>query len=84
MSNIEKLTYTLDMVSARQNEVTTSEMRICGMSNIDSIMPAFGPSWMQFADVEIKRINEKGYLVFTVSAEQFSAYLTAKREFATK
>lgn len=84
MSNIEKLTKTLDMVSARQNEVTTSEMRIRGMSNIDSIMPAFGPSWMDFADLEIKRINEKDCPVYTVSAEQFSAYLTAKREFATK
>jgi hypothetical protein len=84
MSNIEKLTKTLDMVSARQAEVTTSEMRIRGMSNIDSIMPAFGPSWMQFADLGIKRINEKDCPVYTVSAEQFSAYLTAKREFATK
>ena len=84
MSNIEKLTKTLDMVSARQNEVTTSEMRIRGMSNIDSIMPAFGPSWMQFADFEIKRIDEKDCTIYTVSAEQFSAYLTAKRKFATK
>ena len=84
MSNIEKMTKTLDMVAARQTEVTTSEMRIRGMSNIDSIMPAFGPSWMQFADIEIKRINEKDCPVYTVSAEQFSAYLTAKREFSAK
>ena len=84
MSNIEKLTKTLDMVSTRQAEVTTSEMRIRGMSNIDSIMPAFGPCWMQFADLEIKRINEKDCPVYTVSAEQFAAYLAAKREFATK
>ena len=84
MSNIEKMTKTLDMVAARQTEVTTSEMRIRGMSNIDSIMPAFGPSWMQFADLEIKRINEKDCPVYTVSAEQFSAYITAKREFSAK
>jgi len=84
MSNIEKLTKTLDMVSARQAEVTTSEMRIRGMSNIDSIMPAFGPCWMQFATLSIKRINEKDCPVYNVSAEQFSTYLTAKREFVTK
>jgi len=84
MSNIEKLIKTLDMVSARQAEVITSEMRIRGMSNIDSIMPAFGPSWMQFADVEIKRINDKDCPIYTVSADQFAAYLIAKREFATK
>ena len=84
MSNIEKMTKALDMVSARQAEVTTSEMRIRGMKNIDSIMPAFGPCWMQFADFEIKHINEKDFTVYTVSAEQFAAYLAAKREFATK
>ena len=84
MSNIEKLNKTLDMVSARQAEVATSEMRIRGMSNIDSIMPAFGPCWTQFADFEIKRINEKDCPVYTVSAEQFAAYLAAKRESATK
>ena len=84
MSNIEKLNKTLDMVSARQAEVATSEMRIRGMSNIDSIMPAFGPCWIQFADFESKRINENDCPVYTVSAEQFAAYLVAKREFATK
>lgn len=84
MSNIEKLIKTLDMVSSRQAEVTTSEMRIRGMSNIDSIMPAFGPTWMLFSTVEIKRIDDKDCPIYTVSAEQFAAYLIAKREFATK
>ena len=84
MSNIEKLVKTLDMVIARQAEVTTSEMRIRGMSNIDSILPAYGPCWMEFATVEIKRIDEKGCQIYTVTTEQFAAYLTAKREFATK
>lgn len=81
MSNIEKLTKTLDMVSARQAEVTTSEMRIRGMSNIDSILPAFGPTWMQFADMKIIHLEEKDAPEYTVSAEQFAAYLSAKREF---
>lgn len=84
MSNIEKLIKTLDMVSARQAEVTTSEMRIRGMSNIDSILPAFGPCWMDFADVEIKRIDEKDCPIYTVTAEQFANYLIAKRDFAMK
>ena len=84
MSNIEKLIKTLDMVSARQAEVTTSEMRIRGMSNIDGIVPAFGPSWIQFANTEIKRVDDKDCPIYTVSAEQFAAYLIAKREFATK
>lgn len=84
MSNIEKLIKTLDMVSARQDEVTTSDMRMRGMINIDGIMPAFGPCWMQFADVEIKRISEKDCPVYTVSAEQFAAYLADKREFVAQ
>ena len=83
MSNIEKLIKTLDMVSSRQAEVTTSEMRIRGMSNIDSIMPAFGPTWMLFSTVESKRIDDKDCPIYTVSADQFAAYLIAKREFAT-
>ena len=81
MSTIEKLAKTLDMVSARQAEVTTSEMRIRGMSNIDSIIPAFGPSWMQFADTKIIHLAEKDGPEYTVSAEQFAAYLSAKRDF---
>ena len=60
MSNLENATKTLDMAYRyAKPKFTTSEMRIRGMSNIDSIMPAFGPKMMQFADLEIKRINEK-------------------------
>lgn len=84
MGNVEKLVKTLDMVIARQAEVTTSEMRIRGMSNIDSILPAYGPCWMDFATVEIKRIDEKDCPIYTVTGEQFAAYLSAKRDFATK
>lgn len=84
MSNVEKLIKTLDMVIARQAEVTTSEMRIRGMSNIDSIMPAYGPCWIEFATVGMVLVNDKVCPSYTVSAEQFAAYLSAKREFATK
>ena len=84
MSNIEKLIKTLDMVTARQSEVTTSEMRIRGMSNIDSIVPAYGPCWIEFATVGTVIVDEKVCPSYTVSAEQFSAYLSAKSEFATR
>ncbi len=82
MSNVEKLVQTLDTIIARQAEVTTSEMRIRGMSNIDSILPAYGPCWLQFATVEIKRVDEKDCPIYTVTEDQFAAYLNAKRAFA--
>jgi hypothetical protein len=84
MNNVEKLVKTLDMAITRQAEVSTSEMRIRGMSNIDSIVPAFGPCWMDFATVEIKRIDDKDCPIYTVTPEQFAGYLNAKRAFATR
>ena len=84
MSNVEKLIKTLDMVIARQSEVTTSEMRIRGMSNIDSIVPGFGPVWMDFATAKINRVDEKDCSTHVVIAAQFSDYLSAKRAFADK
>lgn len=84
MSNIEKLFKTIDMVQGRLAEVTTSEMRVRGASHIESIVPAFGPGWIKFADVSIKRINGSDCPEYTLSAEQFAAYLSAKREFAAE
>lgn len=75
---MEKLINTLNVVIARQAEATTSEMRIRGASNLDSMKVSFGPSWMQFADVRVVDNNP----VYEMSAEQFAQYLAAKLAFA--
>ena len=74
----EQLIAMIDKAAPMADQVT-EQQRINAANRICQMIPAYGPSWICFCDCSL---SPKGETLLTMSADQFRAFLNAKREFA--
>lgn len=73
MSNIAKMIEVLEIAQARAAEVNTDQKRINMMSNINRMVPGFGPSPIEYFSGSCDR---------TCTPEQFAQFVADKLAFA--